>query len=59
MDARIGVNENACGGEALGAVTGDGIVVVEVTMLAGVELDRSTIFTQGNVVIHVNRLDHA
>jgi uncharacterized protein (DUF427 family) len=47
MDARIGVNENACGGEALGAVTGDGIVVVEVTMLAGVELDRSTIFYAG------------
>ena len=47
MDARIGVNDNACGGEALGAVTGDGIVVVEVTMLAGVELDRSTIFYAG------------
>ena len=47
MDARIGVNENASGGEALGAVTGDGIVVVEVTMLAGVELDRSTIFYAG------------
>jgi hypothetical protein len=41
-------------------VTGDGIAMVEVTMLAGVELDRSSIFhTQGNVVIHVNRLDHA
>jgi hypothetical protein len=39
VDARIGVNENPFGGESLGAVTGDGIAVVEMTMLAGVELD--------------------
>jgi hypothetical protein len=31
------VNENAFGGDALGAVTGDGVAVVEVTMLAGAE----------------------
>ena len=29
MDGRVGVNENAFGGEALGAVTGDGIAVIE------------------------------
>ena len=39
MDAGIGVNEDALGGESLGAVAGDGIAVVEMTMLAGVELD--------------------
>ena len=35
VDAGVGVNENAFGGEALGAVAGDGIAVVEMTMLAG------------------------
>ena len=39
VDTGIGVNENALGGESLGAVTGDGIAVVEMTVLAGVELD--------------------
>jgi hypothetical protein len=32
------VNENAFGGEPLRAMTGDGITVVEMTMLVGVEL---------------------
>ena len=35
VDARISVNEDAFGGKALGAVTGDGVAVVEMTMLAG------------------------
>jgi hypothetical protein len=39
VDAGIAVNENAFGGKALGAVTGDGIAVVEMTMLAGIEFD--------------------
>jgi hypothetical protein len=39
VDAGIGVNENAFGGEPLGAVTGNGVDVVEMTMLVGVELD--------------------
>jgi len=43
VDASIGVNENAFGGEALGAVTDDGVAVVEVTMLAGVELDLAVV----------------
>jgi len=33
VDTGIGVNENAFGGEPLGAMTGDGIAVVEMTML--------------------------
>src|SRR5208282_3709897 len=43
VDAGIGVNEDAFGGEALGAMTGDGIAVVEMTMLAGVEFDLAVI----------------
>ena len=39
VDASIGVDEDAFGGEALGAVTGDGVAVVEMTMLRGVELN--------------------
>jgi hypothetical protein len=39
VDAGIGVNEDAFGSETLGAMTGDGIAVVEMTMLARVELD--------------------
>ena len=39
----IGVNEDAFGGEALGTVTGDGITVVEMTMLVGVEFDQAVI----------------
>ena len=39
----IGVDENAFGGEPLRAVTGDGIAVVEMTMLAGVEFDLAVV----------------
>ena len=43
VDAGIGVNEDAFGGEALGAVTGDGVAVVEMTMLVGVEFDLAVV----------------
>ena len=33
MDAGIGVNEDTFGGKALGAMTGNGVAVVEMTML--------------------------
>ncbi len=39
----IGVDENAFGGKALGAVTRDGVAVVEMTMLAGVEFDPAVV----------------
>jgi hypothetical protein len=39
----VGVNEHPSGGKALGAVTRDGVAVVEVTMLAGVELDLAVV----------------
>jgi hypothetical protein len=42
VDAGIGMNEDALGCETLGAVTGDGVAVVEVRMLSGVELDLAT-----------------
>jgi len=47
VDAGIGVNEDAFGGEALGTVTGDGIAVVEMTVLAGVELDVAIVVEAG------------
>jgi len=43
VDTGIGVNENAFGGEPLGAMTGDGIAVVEMTMLVGVEFDPAVV----------------
>ena len=58
VDAGIGVNENAFGGEALGAVTGDGIAVVEMTMLAGVELDLAVVVEAGgDAAIGKDRFD--
>src|SRR5208337_792271 len=47
VDAGIGVNEDAFGGETLGTVAGDGIAVVEMTMLAGVELDLAIVVEAG------------
>ncbi len=47
MDVGIGVNEDTFGGEALRAVTGDGVAVVEMTMLAGVELDLAVVVVAG------------
>jgi hypothetical protein len=39
VDTGVGIDEDALGGKALGVVTGDGVAVVEMTMLAGVEFD--------------------
>ena len=59
MDAGIGVNENAFGGKALGAMTGDGVAVVEMTMLADVELDLAVVVKAGKEpTIGMDRLDH-
>ena len=43
MNTGIGIHEDALGGEALGAVAGDGISVVEVAMLLGIELDLAVV----------------
>ena len=60
VDTGIGVNENAFGGEPLRAVTGNGIAVVEMTMLDGVELDLAVVVeAHGKATIGVDRLDHS
>jgi hypothetical protein len=43
VDTGVGMDEDALGGKALGAVTGDSVAVVEMTMLACVELDMAVI----------------
>src|SRR5580698_8600383 len=43
VDAGIAVDEDAFGGKALGAVTGDGVAVIEMTMLVGVEFDLAVV----------------
>ena len=58
VDTGIGVNENAFGGKALGAVTGNGVAVVEMTMLVGVEFDLAVVVeADGEATIGVDRLD--
>jgi hypothetical protein len=58
VDARIGTNENAFGSEALGAVARDGIAVVEMTMLVGVEFDPAVaVEADGQASIRVDCLD--
>ena len=58
VDAGIGMNEDALGGKTLGAVAGDGVAVVEMTMLAGVELDLAAVVqTGGEATIGKDRFD--
>jgi len=58
VNAGIGMNEDVFGGNALGAVTGDGIPVVEMTMLAGVEVDLPIIDeVGGETAIGIDGLD--
>src|ERR1700683_225279 len=59
VDAGIPVNEDTFGGEALGAMTGDGVAVGEMAMLAGGELDLSVVVEAGgHAAIGRNRLDY-
>ena len=58
MHFGIGVDENTLGGEALGAVARDGVAVVEMAMLAGVEFDLAVVVESGGeTTIGVNLLD--
>jgi hypothetical protein len=43
VGAGIGVNEDTLGGESLGTVACDGVAVVEMAMLAWVELDLAVV----------------
>ena len=47
VNARIGVDEDGVGGEALGAMTGYGVAVDEMTMVSGVELDLTVVVEPG------------
>jgi len=47
VDAGIGVHEDAFGGEALGTVARDGIAVVKMTMLFGIELNSAVVVQPG------------
>ena len=58
VDTGIGVNEDPFGGEALGTVTGDGVAVVEMRMLVGVEFDLPAVIeADGQATLGVDRLD--
>ena len=58
VDTGIGVNEDAFGGKALGAVTGNGVAVVEMTMLVGVEFNLAVVVEAGGeATIGMDRLD--
>ena len=58
VDTGIGVNEDAFCGEPLGAVTGDGVAVVEMTVLVGAELDLAVVVEAGGeATIELDRLD--
>ena len=55
VDAGIGVNEDAFGCEALGAVTGDGVAVVKMTMISGVKFCLAVaVEARGNLAIRRN-----
>ena len=59
VDAGIGVNEDAFGGKALGAVTGNGIAVVEMTMFVGAKFDLAVVVEAGgHVAIGCNGFDY-
>ena len=59
VDACIGVYKDALRGEALGAVAGDGVAVVEMAMISGIEFDLAIVVeASGNPAIGRNRLDY-
>ena len=58
VDAGVGVNKDPFGRKALRAVAGNGVAVVEMTVLAGAELDLAVIVeTGGEATIGPDRLD--
>ena len=58
MDARVGMNQNTFGGESLRAVTGDGVAVIEVPVLGGIEFHSAVVVEPcNNPTIEFDRLD--
>lgn len=52
MHTRIGVDQDAFGGESLGAVAGDCVTVIEVAMLSRIEFDASVVIeSRGNATV--------
>ncbi len=47
MDAGIGVDEDTLGGEALRAVAGNGVAVIETAVLSSIELDLAAVIQAG------------
>ena len=48
MDACIRVDEHTLGGETLGAVAGDGVAMIEVAILCGIEFDLAIVVESCN-----------
>ena len=48
VNAGIGIYQDSLGSEALGTVAGDGVAVVEMAMLFGVELDLPVVVEPGS-----------
>ncbi len=60
MDAGVGVDEDTLGGETLGTVTGDGVAVIEVPVVSGVEFDLPIIVEPGgNAAVGCDGLDYS
>ena len=60
VDAGIGVYEDALSREALRAVTGNGVAMVKMTMLGGVEFDLAVVVeADGQAIIGVDYLDYS
>ena len=58
VDAGVGIDEDALGGEALGTVAGDGVAVVEVVVLLGIEFDLALVVETGrNASVRRDGLD--
>ncbi len=47
VDARVGMNQHALGSEALGAMAGNGVAMIEVTMFGGIEFDLAVVVEPG------------
>jgi len=43
VDGGVGVHEDALGSEALGTVAGDGVSVIEMAVIVGVEFDLAVV----------------
>jgi len=56
VDTGIRMDEDALGGKALGTVTGDGVAVIEMTMLVGIEFDLAVVVEAGGETTFRGRL---